>query len=151
MGNGWSTIGCTIEPTNPLTETSVTPSNSRSMPSNTSKKSSRDTCFGTTHRVSISEPGPCTPKRYEPKVKILPPAALAAVSDSPRFRETWYTKFLTSAATRPRTASLRKGQDDLSALCCVIGSSTKCGGNPDRTSFELRLRFQRSSDFVVPP
>lgn len=141
--------------TNALTETSVTPSNSRSMPSNTSKKSSRNTCFGTTHRVSISELGPCTPKRYEPKVKILPPAALAAASDSPRVKETWYTNFLTSAATRPRTASLRKAKT-ISAFSVVATnrSSTeviKLRGNLDRTSFELPLRFQRSSDFVVPP
>lgn len=46
-----------------LTVTSRTPSVCLSMPSNSSKNSSRSTCLGTTSRVSISAPGPCTPKR----------------------------------------------------------------------------------------
>ena len=90
------------------TETSVTPSIDLSMGSKVSKKSSRETCLGTTHNVSISEPGPCTPNRYEPNVKIFPPAALAAASDNPRARETLVTNFLTRAATRPRTISLER-------------------------------------------
>lgn len=56
--------------------------------------------------MSISEPGPWTPSRYDPKVKILPPAAVAADSERPRAIETLYTNFLTRAATRPRTISL---------------------------------------------
>lgn len=56
-----------------LTVTSTTPSVSLSIDSNRVWNSSRSTCRGTTRRVSISEPGPCTPKRYDPNVKILPP------------------------------------------------------------------------------
>lgn len=70
------------------TETSETPSVSFSIPSKTSKKSSLETCFGTTQSVSMSEPGPCTPSRYEPNVNILPPAADAAASDRPRLIDT---------------------------------------------------------------
>lgn len=55
------------------TATSATPSVLRNISSNKVWNSSRSTCFGTTRSVSISEPGPCTPRRYDPKVKILPP------------------------------------------------------------------------------
>ena len=74
--------------------------------SKTSKKSSRFTCFGTTQTVSISDPGPWTPKRYDPKVKIVPPAALAATSDKPRMIETLYTNLRTNSVILPRTNSL---------------------------------------------
>ena len=43
--------------------TSVTSSRSFNRASKISKKSSRWTCLGATHSVSISEPGPCTPSR----------------------------------------------------------------------------------------
>ena len=89
-----------------LTDTSATPSNSLNMFSNTSKKSSLVTCFGTTQSVSISDPGPWTPRRYEPNVKIFPPAALAAVSERPRAIDTLCTNFFTRVATRPNTSSL---------------------------------------------
>lgn len=55
------------------TVTSMTPSVSLSIASKSVKNSSRSTCRGTTSSVSMSEPGPCTPRRYEPNVKILPP------------------------------------------------------------------------------
>lgn len=90
-----------------LTETSVAPSSSFNIDSNVSKKSSRDTCLGTTQSVSISDPGACTPSRYDPNVKILPPAALAAASERPRSIEILFTNLFTRAATRPRTISLR--------------------------------------------
>lgn len=47
------------------------------------KKSSRVTCLGPTTRVSISEPGPNTPNRKLPYVKILPPAEFATLSGRP--------------------------------------------------------------------
>lgn len=89
------------------------------MGSKTSKKSSRETCFGTTQRVSMSDPGPCTPNRYDPKVKIFPPATLAACSDNPLAMETWRTNFFTRAATRPSTISLRTGKDNQISEGCV--------------------------------
>lgn len=94
------------------TEASVTPSVSLSIPSKTSKKSSLLTCLGTTQSVSISDPGPWTPNRYEPKVKILPPASFAADSDKPRSMPTFRTKLLTREAKRPRTISLDKGDGE---------------------------------------
>lgn len=88
------------------TATSVTPSNSLSKGSKYSKKSSLVTCLGTTHKVSMSEPGPCTPSRYDPKVNIFPPAESAADSDKPLKSATLCTNFLTNWATRPKTISL---------------------------------------------
>ena len=58
----------------------------------------------------MSDPGPCTPRRYDPNVKILPPAAVAAASESPRCSETVRTNFLTSVASRSRTTSLWSGK-----------------------------------------
>jgi hypothetical protein len=106
------------------TDTSVAPSISLSIGSKTSKKSSRETCLGTTHSVSMSVPGPCTPNRYEPKVKILPPAAFAAASERPRDIDTVRTNFFTRAATRPRTISLLRDHcQRLNALGAMMTSA----------------------------
>ena len=109
------------------------------MPSKTSKKSSRETCFGTTHRVSISLPGPCTPNRYDPNVKIFPPAVSAAASERPRANDTVLTKDLTRAARRPSTISLARG--DVRKTCSLRDNSFYGSG---RNENETNLGCQRN-------
>ena len=111
------------------------------MGSRTSKKSSRETCFGTTQRVSMSAPGPCTPNRYDPKVKIFPPAILAACSDNPLAMDTWRTNFFTRAATRPSTISLKTRKENQISEICVSREEflMECA-----VPFECSLRHDKS-------
>lgn len=65
----------------------------------------RFTCRGAMHSVSMSAPGPLTPSRYEPNVKMRAPVSDAIVSVMPAARDTRRTHSVTSSDRSDRTIS----------------------------------------------
>ena len=82
------------------------------------KKSVRVTQAGATHSMSTSEPGPCTPKRYDPKVWTLPPGAQATAPASCLAAATSAIQARTSTVRSSSTAARFFVSAGASNTCC---------------------------------